>query len=228
MAMNRPEQAASLTDSFFQGKYDVLEKEREDAPKDFHLITGNWKKGDPEMEPGVLQDGSDFGSWISTSVSQAMTRFMGKRYQEMMDNIGAYYYFPLAIAKDSIMAGGTATVKVKPLSGTIDQAGGIAFAIRDWGNYFVFRVNALEDNAILFEFKNGKRVEQANIDTPVAGNVWHRLRVTISGRCIQAFLEDRLIVEYEADRGLEGHVGLWTKADSVTLFKELILERGVS
>lgn len=228
MAMNGPEQAVSLTEAFFQGKYDVLEKEREDAPKDFHLITGHWKKGDPEMEPGVLQDGSDFGSWISTGVSQAMTRLMGKRYQEMMDNIGAYYYFPLAIAKESGMAGGTATVKVKPLSGTIDQAGGLAFAIRDWGNYFVFRVNALEDNAILFEFRNGKRVERANIDTPVAGKVWHRLRVTISGRCIQAFLEDRLIVEYEADRGLDGHVGLWTKADSVTLFNELTVERGAS
>ena len=179
--------------------------------------------------PGrVLQDGSDFGSWISTGVSQAMTRLMGKRYREMMDNIGAYYYFPLAIAKDSIMAGGTVTVKAKPLSGIIVQAGGLAFAIRDFGNYFVFRVNSLEDNAVLFEFRNGKRIERANIDTHVAGNEWHQLRVTTVGRRIQAFLGDRLTVEYEADRRLEGHVGLWTKADSVTLFKELNMERGTN
>ncbi|WP_321493778.1 PEP/pyruvate-binding domain-containing protein [uncultured Desulfobacter sp.] len=229
MTMNSPEQAVSLTESFFQGKYDVLGKEHEGAPKDFYLITGNWKESNSEMEPGgVLQDGSHFASWITTGVSQAMTRLLGKRYREMMDNIGAYHYFPLAIAKDSTMTGGTVTVKVKPLSGTIDQAGGLAFAIRDFGNYFVFRVNTLEGNAVLFEFKNGKRVERANIDTPVAGNVWYRLGVTIRGRCIQAFLDDGLMVEYEPDRGLEGHVGLWTKADSVTLFKELTIKRSTS
>jgi pyruvate, water dikinase len=216
----------SLTESFFQGKYDILEKEREDVPKDFHRITGNWITAKPDMEPGVLQDGSDFGSWISTGVSQAMTRLMGKRYQEMLDNIGAYYYFPLAIAKDSNMAEGAAKVKVKPLSGTIDQAGGLAFAIRDWGNYLVFRVNALEDNAILFEFRNGRRIERASVDIPIARGRWHHLRVEMSGHRLLAFLEDRLMLEYEADRDLNGHVGLWTKADSVTLFNELILERG--
>lgn len=226
MALNNPEQVVSLTESFFQGKYDILEREREDVPKDFYLIIGNWKTTKPDMDPGVLQDGSDFGSLISTGVSQAMTRLMGKRYQEMLDNIGAYYYFPLAIAKDSNMAEGTAKVKVKPLSGTIDQAGGLAFAIRDWGNYFVFRVNALEDNAILFEFKNGRRVERASVDTPIAGGRWHHLRVEMYGRRVRAFLGDRLMLEYEADHDLSGHVGLWTKADSVTLFSELALERG--
>jgi pyruvate,water dikinase len=226
MAMNNPQQVATLTESFFQGKYDILEPAREDAPEAFHLITGNWKKCKPDMEPGVLQDGSDFGSWISTGVSQAMARVMGKRYQEFLDNIGAYYYFPLAIAKESNMANGTAQVMVKPLSGSIDQAGGLAFAIRDWGNYFVFRVNALEDNAILFEFKNGKRIERLNIDTPISADQWHRLRVVTEGRRVLAFLEDRLLMEYAADRDLDGYVGLWTKADSVTLFNDFALENG--
>jgi pyruvate,water dikinase len=150
---------------------------------------------------------------------------MGKRYQEMLDNIGAYYYFPLAIAKDSNMAEGTATVKVKPLSGTIDQAGGLAFAIRDWSNYFVFRVNALEDYAVLFEFRNGRRVERASVDTPIGRGLWHHLRVEMSGRWVRAFLGDRFMLEYEADHDLNGHAGLWTKADSVTLFSELAIER---
>jgi hypothetical protein len=30
-------------------------------------------------------------------------------------------------------------------------------------------------------------------------------------------------MEYEADRDLEGYAGLWTKADSVTLFSDLAL-----
>ena len=223
MAMNSPEQVISLTDAFFQGKYDILERERKDAPEAFHLITGNWSKSKPDMEQGVLQDGSNFGSWISVGVSQTMARVMGKRYQEFLDNIGAYYYFPLAIAKESTMGSGSAQVMVKPLGGNIDQAGGLAFGIRDWGNYFVFRVNALEDNVILFEFKNGKRLERKNSDMPILTGQWHRLRVETTGRLIRAFLEDRLVMEYMAERDVEGYIGLWTKADSVTLFKDFIL-----
>lgn len=34
------------------------------------------------------------------------------------------------------------------------------------------------------------------------------------------------MLEYEADHDLNGHAGLWTKADAVTLFNELALERG--
>ncbi|MBI5550784.1 MAG: pyruvate, phosphate dikinase [Desulfobacterales bacterium] len=224
MALNSPDQVATLTDSFFEGKYDILEPERADAPEAFHLVTGNWKKSKAGMEPGVLQDGSDFGSWISANLSTTMGRFMGKRYQELLDNIGAYYYFPLAIAKQSLMGDGSARVLVKPQAGHIDQAGGLAFAIRDWGNYFVFRVNALENNAILFEFKNGKRLERFSIDTLVRAGQWYRLRVETAGRRLRAFLQERLVMEYTAERDLRGYAGLWTKADSVTLFNELVLE----
>jgi pyruvate, water dikinase len=224
MSLNSPEQVEALTESFFKGKYDILEQPQEEAPEALHLITGLWKKSASDGESGVLQDGSQFGSWISANVSQTMGRFMGKRYQELLDNMGAYYYFPLAIAKESRMGDGIARVSVKPLAGNIDRAGGLAFAIRDWGNYFVFRVNALEDNAILFEFRNNKRLERLSIDTPIRADQWYRLRVETAGRHIRMFLEDRQVMEYEADRDLEGYVGLWTKADSVTLFKELVWE----
>ena len=43
-------------------------------------------------------------------------------------------------------------------------------------------------------------------------------------RLIRAYLDDVQVLEYEADRNLDGYVGLWTKADSVTLFKGMIFE----
>lgn len=223
MALKTPEQVVALTESFFQGKYDFLEPERTDAPANFFLITGDWKNNDPGMEAGILQDGSSFVSSISVGVTQAMSRFMGKRYQEFLDNIEAYCYFPLVIAKESNMEDGKAQVKVKPLAGAIDQAGGLAFAIRDWTNYFVFRINGLEDNAVLFEFRNGKRFERQNIEIPIHREQWHRLRIEIQGQQIRAFLNDQQLVEYQAERNLTGYLGLWTKADSVTLFKDLIM-----
>jgi pyruvate,water dikinase len=221
MALKTPEQVMALTESFFQGKYNFLEPDRPDAPANFFLITGDWKNNDPEKEPGILQDGSRFVSSISIGVTQTIARFMGKRYQEFLDNIEAYCYFPLVIAKESNMDDGTAQVRVKPLAGTIDQAGGLAFAIRDWANYFVFRINALENNAVLFEFKNGKRVERQSVQIPVQLDQWHLLRIETQGQQIRAFLSKQQLLEYQAERSLTGYLGLWTKADSVTLFKDL-------
>ncbi len=223
MALKTPEQVVALTESFFQGRYDFLEPERPDAPTNFFLIIGDWKNSDPGMEPGILQDGSHFVSSLSVGVTQAMARFMGKRYQEFLDNIEAYCYFPLIIAKESSMGDGVAEVWAKPVAGTIDQAAGLAFAIRDWANYFVFRINALEDNAVLFEFRNGKRFERQSIEISVQRDHWHRLRIETQGQHIRALLNDRQLLEYQAERSLNGYLGLWTKADSVTLFKSMIM-----
>jgi pyruvate,water dikinase len=152
-----------------------------------------------------------------------MARFMGKRYQEFLDNVEAYCYFPLIIAKESNMGDGSAEVWAKPMAGTIDQAAGLAFAIRDWANYFVFRINGLEDNAVLFEFRNGKRFERQSVEIPVHRDQWHRLRIETQGQQIRAFLNDQQLLEYQAERSLTGYLGLWTKADSVTLFKDLTM-----
>ena len=223
MALKTPNQVVQLTESFFQGKYDFLEPERTDAPANFFLITGEWKNSTPGMETGILQDGSRFVSSISIGVTQTMARFMGKRYQEFLDNVEAYCYFPLIIAKESNMGDGRAEVRAKPLAGTIDQAAGLAFAIRDWANYFVFRINGLEDNAVLFEFRNGKRFERQSVEIPIHRDQWHRLRIETQGLRIRVFLNDQQLMEYQAERSLTGYLGLWTKADSVTLFKDFTM-----
>jgi pyruvate,water dikinase len=153
-----------------------------------------------------------------------MGRFMGSRYQEFLDNIGAYYYFPLAIKKGSYLNEGTVAARVRLLDGMIDQAGGIAFGIRDVGNYFVFRINALENNAILFEFRHSKRFQLATVDTPIEPNRWYDLSVETAGHSVKAYLNDKLLIDYETNRSMEGYLGLWTKADSVTEFDSLAVE----
>jgi pyruvate,water dikinase len=135
-----------------------------------------------------------------------------------LDTIGANYSFPLAISKSGEEGDGLLTLKVKPINGCIDQAGGLAFGLRDIGNYFVFRINALEDNAILFEFVNNRRIERARFDLPIGQNQWHALEVVIQGNKASCRVDGIFGFDYLAERPLHGHVGLWTKADSTTLF----------
>lgn len=52
---------------------------------------------------------------------------------------------------------GFAEVKIKPLSGKEDQAGGLVWRFTDANNYYVVRANALEGNVVLYKTVDGKR-----------------------------------------------------------------------
>jgi pyruvate, water dikinase len=221
MGIANPEEIPKLTESFFKEDYNFLERKRADEPPDFYVSTGHWRQAETDGRPVCLSDGSQYGTWISSRTAGVMGRFLGSKYQEFLDNIGAYYYFPLAVGKGSYLNEGTVRTRVRLLDGLIDRAGGIAFGIRDVGNYFVFRINALEDNAILFEFRHSKRFQLATVDVPVASNTWYNVEVRTAGSHVQAYLDNELLIDYEASRSMEGYLGLWTKADSVTEFESL-------
>lgn len=155
-----------------------------------------------------------------------MGKMVGAKYQDFLDNVEAYYYFPLAVAKDSLADDASLSVRTKSVAGKIDQAGGLAFGIRDVADYFVLRINALEDNFILFEYVNHKRVQRANIPHPINTGQWYRITAEISGEVLRGYLDGELLLEYQAERPLHGFVGLWTKADSVSYFDDLVIEAG--
>lgn len=224
MVLNSPDQVLLLADDFFAGRYGFQESVNPDTPKDFYVITGDWRTVTTDEGGMIVQDGSRFAPRTTRGVAQTMTRLLGKRYQEFLDTVEAYYYFPLAISRKGFLADCDVEVLVKPAGGHIDQAGGVAFGIRDWNNYFVFRINALEDNAILFEFRNGKRFSRVEVGAEVCSGKWHLLRVMIRGERMSASLDSREIISYTSEVPVHGHVGLWTKADSVTEFRGLNAE----
>ena len=208
-------------EAFFRGEYDLLNFRLKKELPGFHTPIGDWELAADVGDTVYVQDGSRWAGAVSAGVAGAMTRMLGAKYQQFLDTIDAYFYFPVAIAKDSFVEKGEICLQVKPTAGRIDQAGGLAFGIRNIGNYFVLRVNALEDNLILFEFVNSRRFERQSVAKTIKAGQWHRLRVAVDGSHIAGYLDDQLLIELTADRSAAGYVGLWTKADSVTSFKGL-------
>lgn len=218
MAITNQEEADALASDFMAGNYDLLGRKERTPLQGFYTHLGHWRRMDEDGAVCWLADGSRWLGTLSTSVSGLMTKALGRSYQELLDTIGAYSYFPLAIDKSGEKGNGLLFLQVKPLHGSIDQAGGLIFGLRDIGNYFVFRINALEDNAMLFEFINTNRVERARCDLPITGNQWYALEVAITDNSASCRVNGTVVFDYQADRLLHGHIGLWTKADSVTLF----------
>jgi len=114
------------------------------------------------------------------------------------------------------------SVKFKPISGREDASGGIVFRFAD-GRYYVVRANALEDNFRLYAYDRGRRqLASASVKPPALGH-WHSLRVVAVGDHIQAWLNGALYLDHRDPRFKSGRIGLWTKADSITAFDDLVI-----
>jgi hypothetical protein len=129
--------------------------------------------------------------------------------------------FPWCVNKSASLENGFVEVKFKPLSGKEDQAGGVVWRWKDGDNYYVARANALEDNVSLYYTEGGSRKTIRYVDAPVPGNQWHTLRVEFAGKRIKVILDGHARIEVDDTHiAGAGAAGVWTKADSVTLFDD--------
>jgi hypothetical protein len=129
--------------------------------------------------------------------------------------------FPWCIRNVTAAADGFVEVKFKAVSGKEDQAGGVVWRWKNGNNYYVARANALENNLSLYYTENGSRKTLKYVDAPVAVNTWHTLRVTYKGEAIQVLLNGKVYINVkDAHISGSGKAGIWTKADSVTLFDD--------
>jgi len=94
----------------------------------------------------------------------------------------------------------------------------------------VVRANALEDNVVLYKTVEGVRSALDivgrkggyGVAISVPANEWLTLRVEFKGNRFRVLYNGRQLFEVEDSAFPDaGKVGLWTKADSVTLFDEV-------
>lgn len=178
----------------------------------------------------ALTGGGGPVSWV---IQQDTTAPSGGKVLAQTSADGTSYRFPLCVydtftAKDVVVS-----VKFKPLSGKVDQAAGIVWRYKDKDNYYIVRANALENNVVLYKVENGKRTDLKPIGaglfaygkkTKVLQGQWSELRVAAQGNRFEISLNgDSLFVVEDNTFTEAGKVGLWTKADSVTLFNDLHL-----
>ena len=129
--------------------------------------------------------------------------------------------YPVCIKEDTSLKDGFVEVKFKPVSGKEDQAGGVIWRCKDADNYYIARANALEDNVTIYHTIKGKRVAFKNANTPVKSGQWHTLRVDFAENKFTVTFDGKTVIEATDDSiANAGKVGVWTKADSVTLFDD--------
>jgi hypothetical protein len=138
--------------------------------------------------------------------------------------------YPLILKNDTNIKNGFVEMKFKAIAGSEDRAAGIVWRAKDANNYYVVRANALEDNVVLYKTVKGSRSSLDivgrkggyGINTAVPSGTWHTLRIDFEGSRFSVSFNGKQLFEVEDSTFTEaGKVGLWTKADSVTLFDEV-------
>jgi hypothetical protein len=149
--------------------------------------------------------------------------------------------YPVCLKNDTSLKDGFVEVKFKPVAGKEDQAGGVIWRAKDADNYYIARANALEDNVTIYHTIKSSRVAFQNVDLSsivpqhgtkaglstiakrrrIGDGGWHTLRVEFQGNHFTVTFDSEKVIEATDDSFSEaGKVGVWTKADSVTLFDD--------
>ncbi len=163
--------------------------------------------------------GGRVGHWIVQSAPDAPSP---PNVLAQVDSDRTDYRFPVAAAPSPTFTDGSVSVRCKPVSGRVDRACGIVFRYRDENNYYLSRANALEDNVRFYYVKNGRRIQLANWSGNVTSGVWHELRVEFQGDHVAVYWDGtKRIDAHDRTFSSPGRVGVWTKADSYTLFDDL-------
>jgi hypothetical protein len=138
--------------------------------------------------------------------------------------------FPLLLKNESNIKDGFIEINFKAIDGSQDRAAGVVWRAKDANNYYVVRANALEDNFVLYKTVNGVRSALDivgrkggyGVSVAVPANIWHRLRIDFKGTRFKASFNGQELFEVDDSTFTDaGKVGLWTKADSVTLFDQI-------
>jgi len=139
--------------------------------------------------------------------------------------------YPLLLKDNTQIQDGFIEVMFKAIAGSEDRAAGIVWRARDANNYYVVRANALEDNVVLYKTVEGVRRALDivgrkggyGVAVSVPANEWLKLRVEFKGSRFRILYNGQQLFEVEdATFRDAGKIGLWTKADSVTLFDAVV------
>jgi hypothetical protein len=196
------------------------------ATKAETVIFGKEYVGFPakEFEYGLVGYGVP-GRW---EVVRDHTAFRGKALTQLTID-PTEDRFLVAIYNPVIAANVQITTRCKPVSGKVAQNCGLVVRAVDERNYYVARASALKNDVGFYRVRNGERQQLATAQgVKVASGEWHTLRVRVEGdRFTVTFNEKQLHTTVDRSsppRPNEGHVGFWTKSDSVTRFDHLDIE----
>ena len=162
------------------------------------------------------------GSGSVWKVLEDKTAPSGTKVLAQTSSEGPNRIFNLCVADKSKYSDVDLSVSFKAVQGEIDQGGGPVWRYQDANNYYIARMNPLEDNFRVYKVIEGRRFQLDSAEVEPPAGKWHTIRVVHKGSHIQCYLDGKALLDVKDDSIKDaGKIGLWTKADAVTRFDDL-------
>jgi hypothetical protein len=58
----------------------------------------------------------------------------------------------------------------------------------------------------------------------LARDQWHDLKMTVAGIDFKTYIDGQLALEYTLPEPVSGKIGLWSKTDSTSYFKDFVVQ----
>lgn len=169
---------------------------------------------------GTMFDGRPAGTWRVIDAPGAPSP---PHVLAQLTDKGAEHAYKLVLIEGTTAAGVDLDVSFLAVAGKGDMGGGVIWRAQDDRNYYLARVNPLEQNIRVYRVVRGVRELLANANRIVPIHAWHRLRVVTRGDHIQIVYDGAPVLDLRDQTFRTGRVGLWTKSDAVTYFDNVTL-----
>jgi len=185
----------------------------------------NFDKDQADSTPSYLQIGNTGSGtksvWVVKRESSAPSapNVLMQTAEEAVDS-----HLPYVLVSNERFSDFIVSAKFKSVSGKIAQSAGMVFRFVDSDNYYVITANPKKNAVILYKYVEGKRLLIVEGAATVSANEWHTMKIFAVGNQMKLYFDGRLLTATIIDNTFkEGMIGLWTEADSVAYFDDVII-----
>jgi hypothetical protein len=131
--------------------------------------------------------------------------------------------FNVCLNEDTLYTHLDISVRIKAVTGKIDQGGGLIWRARDEKNYYVAWLNPLDNSYQVCVVENGHIVDLQTATVEDIGG-WRTLAVSVTADRIECYLDGKKYIDVKDATFREpGKIGLWTRSDAQTYFDNLVV-----
>jgi hypothetical protein len=194
------------------------------APPTFVPLLGHWESEVIDGRPVITSDTTQWNGEPGADLEAKAASLFGAPGPELLANLRSPGAFPIAVSTDVPgFEQGTLGVEFNLTGGESDQIAGLMFDLRPNGEYHYVRYNTRDDDIAIWRFRNGEReiLQHGEGRRRLDLGTWYPLVLQVDGRQVSASAAGELTIDYTLDEPVQGLVGVWTKRDSITSFRDL-------
>ena len=213
-------------------KVDLSKDRAGQAPSQFQPIVGTWRVIEDGGEKALMVDGQPWKASQNnrtTLLAERARSFYNASQKDFIDEVKQFAYYPIVTANGiDNFTNGTISVKFKIISGDLDRTSGILFNVKPNGDWLATRFSDTEYNVALWTFSEGVRklVQRGpgRETWKLPRNAWHELKLTVRGTNTKTYVNGELALDHNWTAPISGKVGLWSKTDATTYFKDFTVQ----